>query len=216
MRNRRVGFTMLLAMIALFSPVLLSGESKCVWQALFNGNNLAGWSTTGNWKATANGTLSIEPRLGEEGWQRYADYLWTDKEYGDFILQLEYKIQPKGNSGIFLGVKNKKNPVYEGIEIQILDSHEKKDALTPHDCGGVIGIRPPESNAAKPAGEWNKMLIRCRGDHLLVNLNGHQIIDLNVGEKIGRSQPLTGHIGLQDHGLPLEFRNIKICTFSNQ
>ena len=216
MRNRRVGFTMLLAMIALFSPVLLPGESKCVWQALFNGNNLAGWSTTGNWKATANGTLSIEPRLGEEGWQRYADYLWTDKEYGDFILELEYKIQPKGNSGIFLGVKNKKNPVYEGIEIQILDSHEKKDALTPHDCGGVIGIRPPESNAAKPAGEWNKMRISCRGDHLLVNLNGHQIIDLNVGEKIGRSQPLTGHIGLQDHGLPLEFRNIKICTFSNQ
>ena len=216
MRNRRVGFTMLLAMIALFSPVLLSGESKCVWQALFNGNNLAGWSTTGNWRATANGTLSIEPRLGEEGWQRYADYLWTDKEYGNFILELEYKIQPKGNSGIFLGVKNKKNPVYEGIEIQILDSHEKKDALTPHDCGGVIGIRPPESNAAKPAGEWNKMRISCRGDHLLVNLNGHQIIDLNVGEKIGRSQPLTGHIGLQDHGLPLEFRNIKICTFSNQ
>ena len=216
MDYRRVGFMVLLAMTALFSPVLLPGESGSVWQVIFNGNDLTGWSTTGNWKATANGTLSIEPRPGEEGWQRYADYLWTDKKYADFILQLEYKIPPKGNSGIFLGVKNKKNPVYEGIEIQILDSHEKKDALTPHDCGGVIGIRAPESNATKPAGEWNKMQISCRGDHLLVNLNGHQIIDLKMSEKIGRLQPLAGYIGLQDHGLPLEFRNIKICKLSDQ
>ena len=193
-----------------FFPIGLWGEPDTDWQPLFNGKNLTGWSTNGNWTATPQGVLSIRPRAGEHGWQRYADYLWTDKEYADFVLRLEYKIPPQGNSGIFLGVKNKDNPVYEGIEIQILDSHGKKEALTPHDCGGVIGIQPPNRNAAKPADEWNKLQITCRGDHLLVNLNGHQIIDLEVTKKVGRKEPLAGYIGLQDHGLPLEFRNIDI------
>ena len=216
MHCRQFGFMVFLSMITLSLPAMLLGESGSEWHALFNGKDLSGWATTGNWKATADGTLAIKPRPGEAGWQRYADYLWTDKEYADFILDLEYKIPTKGNSGIFLGVKNKKNPVYEGIEIQILDSHGKKESLTPHDCGGVIGIQSPKSNATNPAGEWNKMRISCKGDHLLVDLNGHQIIDLEMSQKIGRSQPLAGYIGLQDHGLPLEFRNIKIRNLSNQ
>ena len=191
-------------------PSPLMGRSATDWQPLFDGKDLTGWSTTGNWQTTADGTLAIEPRPGESGWQRYADYLWTKKEYADYMLRLEYKIPPGGNSGIFLGVKNKKNPVYEGIEIQILDSYGKKEVLTPHDCGGVVGIQPPKTNAARPAGEWNKIEIKCQGNHLLVVFNGQQVIDLDLDQRIGRERPLTGYIGLQDHGLPLEFRNIGI------
>ena len=213
MGYRQSGVMVLLFLMMLLLPALLMGRSAAVWDPLFNGKDLTGWSTTGNWRATADGVLAIEPRSGETGWQRYADYLWTEKKYANYMLRLQYKISPGGNSGIFLGVKNKKNPVYEGIEIQILDSHGKKEAPTPHDCGGVIGIQPPKINAARPAGEWNKIEITCHGNHLLVVFNGQQIIDLDLNQKTGRERPLAGYIGLQDHGLPIEFRNIEIKAF---
>ncbi|MDG2409071.1 MAG: DUF1080 domain-containing protein [Pirellulales bacterium] len=191
----------------------LGGDTTSTWQRLLNGKNLSGWSTSGNWKVKENQVLSIKPRVGEHGWQRYADYLWTDKQYSNFALRLEYKIPIKGNSGVFLGVKNKTNPVYEGIEIQILDSYGKKEPLTAHDAGGIIGIAPPRKNMARPAGKWNQLEIICRKDHLVVDLNGEKIIDLDLTGKTGRSHPLTGFIGLQDHGVPLEFRNIEIKSF---
>ena len=216
MHYRPSSVKVILFLIMLPLPAPLMGKPAAFWHPLFNGKDLTGWSTTGNWRATADGVLAIQPRPGETGWQRYADYLWTEKKYTDYILRLEYKIPPKGNSGIFLGVKNKKNPVYEGIEIQILDSHGKEQPLTPHDCGGVIGIQPPKINAARPAGEWNKIQITCQGNHLLVVFNGQQIIDLKMNQKTGRDQPLAGYIGLQDHGLPLEFRNIEIRDLSDK
>ena len=54
------------------------------------------------------------------------------------------------------------------------------------------------------------MVIVCQGNHLRVELNGEQVIDLDVGNKLSRDKPLAGYIGLQDHGLPLEFRKIRI------
>ena len=200
----------LLLILAICSALSAEDADNHPFQPLFNGRNLSGWTTNGNWLVQPRGILVIRPRAGEKGWQRYADYLWTNKPYENFVLQLEYKIPKKGNSGIFLGVKDKNNPVYQGLEIQILDSHEKKEPLTPHDCGGVIGIQAPQKNAAKPFGTWNQMVIVCQGNHLQVELNGEQVIDLDVGNKVSRDKPLAGYIGLQDHGLPLEFRKIRI------
>ncbi len=188
----------------------LGATDNTQYHPLFNGRDLAGWTTTGNWTVEPGGILTIKPRPGEKGWQRYADYLWTDKTYDNFTLELEYKIPKDGNSGIFFGVKNKNNPVYEGFEIQILDSHNKTETLTAHDCGGLIGLQAPKTNAAKPFGQWNQMTIVCQGNHLRVKLNGEQILDLDVSAKITRDKPFDGYIGLQDHGLPLEFRNIRI------
>lgn len=204
-----------LNILVTFLMIILEMESlgatdDAHYRPLFNGRDLAGWTTTGNWTVEPGGILTIKPRPGEKGWQRYPDYLWTDKMHDNFTLELEYKIPKDGNSGIFFGVKNKNNPVYEGFEIQILDSHNKTETLTAHDCGGLIGIQAPKTNAAKPFGEWNRMTIACHGNHLRVKLNGDQILDLDVGAKTARDQPLAGYIGLQDHGLPLEFRNIRI------
>ena len=209
MLNRKIFYLGLLLTI-LLCTAKLNSKTTSAWQRLFNGKNLSGWSTSGNWQVGKDQILSIKPRPGEHGWQRYADYLWTDKQYTNFSLRLDYKIPPQGNSGIFVGVKNKQNPVYEGIEIQILDSYEKKEPLTPHDCGGIIGIEAPTKNMSRPAGKWNQLEITCYKDHLLVALNGEKIIDLELSEKIGRLRPLAGYLGLQDHGVPLEFRNIEI------
>ena len=209
MRHRHAVFLGLLIYTILYTGNL-TGERTSKWQRLFNGKNLSGWSTSGNWQVNKNQLLFIKPRTGEHGWQRYADYLWTDKQYSNFVLRLEYKLPPNGNSGIFLGVKDKKNPVYEGIEVQILDSYGKKEPLTAHDSGGIIGIAPPKKNMARPAGKWNQIEITCQQDRLIVELNGETIIDLALSEKIARPHPLAGYLGLQDHGIPLEFRNIEI------
>lgn len=177
---------------------------------LFNGKDLAGWKTTGNWTVQQDAVLALKPRPGERGWQRYGAYLWAEKPYGDFVLDLEYKIPKGGNSGVFVRVEDLKSPVSNGIEVQILDSHGKKEPLGQHDCGGVIGTVGPSRNMSKPAGQWNRMIVTCKGSQMQVALNGRQIIDLKLDTSAMKNRPLTGYVGLQDHGQPIWFRNIKI------
>ena len=65
---------------------------------------------------------------------------------------------------------------------------------------------------SKPAGEWNRMVITCIGSHLVVDLNGEQIVDIMLDETPMKDRPMSGSIGFQDHGEPnnLKFRNIRI------
>ncbi len=178
--------------------------------ALYNGKDLTNFETEGNWIPEDDGVLSLQPRPGEKGWTRYGSYLWADKQYGDFIFDVEYKHPKGGNSGVFVRVKDPKNPVNTGIEVQILDSHGKKGKLGHHDCGGVIRTTGPSKNMAKPAGEWNRMIVTCKGSHMKVELNGEQIIDLDLADSAVKDRPLKGYVGLQDHGQLIWFRNIRI------
>ncbi|NQT83845.1 DUF1080 domain-containing protein [bacterium] len=176
---------------------------------LFNGKDLTGWQTKGNWVVEDKGVLAIKPRPGEKGWQRYDAYLWAEGQFGDFILDLEFKIPKGGNSGVFVRVKDKKNPVNTGIEVQISDTYGK-ERVGAHDCGGVIGTIGPSRNMAKPAGKWNRMIVTCRGKRLQVRLNGEQVVDVQLDKTSQRDRPVVGYLGLQDHGVPLWFRNIRI------
>ena len=198
----------LIILIAL-APVL-SAEDKG-WVTLYNGKDLTGWQTTGNWLPQKDGSLLIKPRKGERGWQRYSAYLWSKKKYKDFVLHVEYKYPPKGNSGIHFRVGDLKNPVNTGIEAQVLDSYGKKK-MGHHDHGGIIRTVGASKNMSKKAGEWNTMILTCKGHHLKVQLNGEQIVDIHLDKTPMKDRPLEGHIGLQDHGEPnnLHFRNIKI------
>lgn len=185
-------------------------KNKDGFQTLFNGKNLEGWMTKGNWMAKKDGVLAIIPRKGEKGWQRYDAYLWSKKKYTDFILDLEFKYNKGGNSGVFIRVKDVKNPVDTGIEVQILDSYGKKGKLIHHDNGGVIRTVGPSKNMSKPAGEWNRMIVTCKKSNLQVDLNGEEIVNIDLSNTPVKDRPLSGFIGLQDHGIPLWFRNIKI------
>lgn len=182
------------------------------FESLYNGRDLSGWQTTGNWLPQDDGSLLIEPREGEKGWQRYDAYLWSEKEYGDFVLDLEYAYPPGGNSGVYFRVADRGDPVNQGIEAQILDCYQKPEPLGPHDHGGIIGTAAPRSNASRPPHEWNRMVVTCIGRHLQVELNGEPIIDCQLDEGPMKDRPLKGYIGLQDHGQPnnLRFRHIRI------
>ena len=99
----------------------------------------------------------------------------------------------------------------KGIECQILDSHGKADEkMSHHDCGGIIRTSPPKKNMAKPAGEWNKMVLTCNGQNIKVVLNGQEIIDIQQDQGAMKDRPLKGFIALQDHGQQSWFKNIEI------
>ncbi len=179
---------------------------------LFNGQDLSGWETTGNWKVEKGGVLVIDPREGEQGWQRFGDYLWTKKRYRDFILDLEYSYPEGGNSGVYFRVADRNNPVNTGIEAQILDSSRHEGEMTAHDHGGIISTVGASKNMSKKPGEWNRMIVTCQGSHLAVSLNGERIVDVALDRSAVKDRPAEGYIGLQDHGRPhvIRFRNVRL------
>lgn len=183
------------------------------FKSLYNGTDLTGWkTTTGNWLPQQDGSLLIQPREGEKGWQRYSSYLWSEKKYADFVLDVEYSYPPGGNSGVYFRVGDRDDPVNQGIEAQILDSSQKEGPVGPHDHGGIIGTAAAAKNMSRPPHEWNRMVLTCIGSHLQVELNGEQIIDTQLDQGPMKNRPLEGYIGFQDHGQPndIRFRNIRI------
>ncbi len=186
-----------------------SVETEDGFVPMFDGKTLSGWQTTGNWVMEEGGVVTLIPRPGEQGWQRYDSYLTTARKYKDFILDLEFKIEQEGNSGVFLRVGDPLDQVDTGFEIQILDTHGKADP-GPHDCGGVIGTAAPSKNMAKPAGEWNRYVITCNKNLLQVEHNGERIIDLELDQSAIRDRPPEGHIGFQDEAKRVWYRNVRI------
>ena len=182
------------------------------FKSLYNGKDLTGWKTTGNWLPQKDGSVLIQPRKGEKGWERYGAYLWSEKKYKNFVLDVEYSYPPDGNSGVYFRVGNTGDPVKTGIEAQILDSSKKDGPIGPHDHGGIIGTAGAAKNMSRPPHEWNRMVLTCIGSHLQVDLNGEPIIDTQLDQSPMKDRPLDGYIGFQDHGEPnnLLFRNIRI------
>ncbi|MBB3207381.1 hypothetical protein FHS27_003202 [Rhodopirellula rubra] len=181
--------------------------------SLFNGRDLSGWKTAGNWIVQDDRSLLIQPRDGEQGWSRWDAYLWSERKYQDFVLDLEYAYPPGGNSGVYFRVGDRNDPVNKGIEVQILDSSAKEGSLTSHDHGGVVGTKSAASkNMSQPPGVWNRMVVTCIGTDVEVELNGESIVHCDLDETPMKDRPLTGYIGFQDHGQPnnLKFRNIRI------
>ena len=190
-------------------PVSLLAEAPGKFVPLFNGKNLDGWKTTGNWIVEKDQSVTLKPRAGETGWTRYQDYLTTERQYGNFVLDLEFKFNAKGNSGVFMRVGDLKNHVKSGFEVQILDTHGKKKVGN-HDCGGVIGTAAPSKNMVKPAGQWNRYIITVKDDQLQVILNGEQIIDLQISKSAIKDRPTKGYISFQDEAKRVWYRNVRI------
>jgi Domain of Unknown Function (DUF1080) len=215
-RHRRSwALLFMLSVIAwlLIGPAVRSGDKGGDWVNLLAGGELSKhWFTEGNWKLDKEGVVALEPRKGESGWTRYNMYLWAKQRHTDFDADFEYKVAQGGNSGFYFHVSDLKDPVKNGIEVQIYDSGSKpKDAkLTDHDSGGIIPGVPPTRNNAKPAGEWNHMQVTCKGTKVTVRLNGEVVNEVSLDQGQLKSRAPTGYIGFQDHGLPLSLRNIKV------
>ncbi len=183
------------------------------WKPLFNGKDLSGWKAIDgpatSWKVE-DGLLYCSGQ--GSGW------LSTDAEYGNFELELEFRVPAGGNSGVFLRAPHKGNPAYEGMEIQVLDDYDAQYAnLKPTQyCGSLYDLVPAQPRVSKKAGEWQKMTIVCKGKQVKVTLNGTQVVDADLSahpDKVETHPGLkraAGYIGLQNHGSRLDYRNIKI------
>jgi hypothetical protein len=184
------------------------------WVNLFNGKDLSGWTVRGKDRWTVK-----EGVLNSEG----ADtgYLLSDRDYGDFELDLEYRLAPKGNSGVFL----RASPDVPGygeqfLEIQILDDKnpfQVGGAFKPNlATGSVFRYAGPARPAKAPAGEWNRMLIRMEGTQIEVSVNGDPITRANLNDfqdLFARSPGLArekGRVGLQTWKSVVEFKNIRL------
>jgi len=199
--------------------VLIEKEKNEGWITIFDGETLNGWGTTGKTEGWVvdDGSILCTVRGGK--------YLYTEQHYNNFVLSLEYKTEPKVNSGIFVRWADLEDAVQSGLEIQILDTHGKEPTDT-HDCGALYDALGPTRNTCKPAGEWNEMIITCDGSIIAVTLNGEEIVRADLDEwdtphqnpdgsrnKFGialKNFPRSGHIGIQDHGGKIWCRNIKV------
>ena len=195
--------------ISILMPATLFAQDASEFSAMFNGKNLAGWKTTGNWLVEKDNIITLKPRPGETGWQRYKDYLTTERKYGNFVLDLEFKFEAKGNSGVFMRIGDLKDHVKSGFEVQILDTYGKKNVGN-HDCGGVIGPAAPSKNMVKPAGQWNRYVISVIDHDLTVVLNGEQIIKLDISKSKLKDRPAKGYISFQDEAKRIWYRNVRI------
>ena len=198
-------------------PLLAPAQDKpAKFEPLFDGKSLNGWVVKGEpgkdppqgeWLAK-DGVLSA--KAGNS-------WLSTAKTYGDFVLRLEWRVPENGNSGVFLRVpvlKAGKQPHVKGIEIQVLDDNgpQYQGKLQPWQyAGSIYGAVAAENSGYKGKGEWNSFEITCRGGSIQVVMNGRKVASGEV-EKIEtlKTRPLRGYIGLQNHGTPVQFRNIEI------
>lgn len=207
---------------------LTNEERNDGWKLLFDGKSTKGWHKYGNkpigsaWKVKDN-YLYLDTANKDGG------DIVTEEEYENFDLQLEWKIAKDGNSGIIFYIHEDKSkyewPWETGMEMQILDNNGHPDAKFPkHRAGDLYDLISCSKETVKPVGEWNLAEIKCVNGKLNLYLNGENVVStilwddnwkkMVAGSKF-RNMPgfgiyKKGHIGLQDHGNEVFFRNIKI------
>jgi Domain of Unknown Function (DUF1080) len=203
---------------------LTAAEKTAGWKLLFDGKTATGWHAyqkkdvpVAGWTVT-NGELT---RTGQGG------DLVTNDQYADFELAIDWKIAPKGNSGIFYrGLETEERIYYTAPEYQVLDNDGHPDAKNGPDrfSGANYDLIAPAKNVCHPAGQWNATRILVRGAHVEHWLNGEKVVEYElwtpewktlVANNKFKAWPSygmakTGHIALQDHGNTVAFKNIKL------
>ena len=144
------------------------------------------------------------------GGEPRGSWLMSEKEYGDFILEYEFKLGPTGNSGCALRAPMKGDPAFDGMELQTADFRYNTSAKDSELTGGLYRALAPSKQVYKPE-QWNSYHIELKGSHITVILNGEKIQDTDLSaysEPVKRhdntlasglkDRPRRGHIGFQE------------------
>ncbi|HET6383589.1 MAG TPA: DUF1080 domain-containing protein [Armatimonadota bacterium] len=210
----RAHLTSIFFALFLLSSLLLipPAHARGGYVNLFDGHSLNGWHTASGAPYTAqNGILTCPVNGGN---------LYTDKEYGDFDFQFDFRLQKGGNNGIGIRAPFQGDAAYAGMEIQILDDSDPQYAtLQPWQFhSSIYGVVPARRGSLKPVGQWNHEEIRCVGRHVKITVNHHVTVDADLDDVKDPAvlqqhpgiQRVTGHIGFLGHDSVVDFRNIRV------
>ncbi len=223
-----IGFVIFLSAAAQNEKIntLSEKEKKEGWRLLFNGKNLDGWRTFQGREIT--GWKVIDGVLNNSGvGSDHGGDIITREKFQNFDLELEWKIAPQSNSGIFYHVNEKiGTAIYEsGPEYQLIDDKGWPDKLRDDQYSGSnYGMHAPKNAIVKDVNDWNQARIVVEGAHVQHYLNGVKVVDYYLWDDDWKQlkekgkwkdypyygMALKGQIGLQDHGGLAQFRNIKI------
>lgn len=199
---------------------LTAAEKAAGWKLLFDGRTTDGWR---GFKAPApdpgwtvkDGTLGPDPKTSKD--------IITKETFGDFELAFDWRISPKGNSGVMFRVVEEGDQTYfSGPEYQVLDNSRGEPPL--ERAGALYGLYAPARDVTRPVGEFNHSRIVLRGGKGEHWLNGVKVVEYDLDSPEFRAKVAgtkfrawpqfassrTGHIALQNHGDEVAYRNIKI------
>lgn len=194
-------------------PLLADVEPGFV--SIFDGKTFDGWRLVNQHNTgygITNGILFCQRNGGGN--------LFTEKEYEDFVMRFEFRLESGSNNGIGVRAPFEGDAAYVAMELQVLDDTTKKyGPLQPIQMhGSIYGVVAAKTGFQKPLGEWNQQEITAQGRHIKVVLNGTTILDADLNEvtdpKVLQAHPGIlrdrGHIGFLGHTEFAEFRNIRI------
>lgn len=204
-----------------FMLLALSCSAQSKWESLFNKDLSNALDEKGVWSYNGKVLTASEDAC-----------VFTQIEYDNFIIDLDFKNEVGTNSGVVVYCTDRGNWIPNSVEIQIGDDYyfKEKGWVPNYMCGGIFGHLAPISTLVKEAGKWNNMNIRCEGQHIIVTLNGVVSADMDMGKWTDGKKnpddsdipswlstpfaelPTKGYIGFQGkHGeANIYFKNVKI------
>src|SRR2546423_2613491 len=205
------GNYLLALMFSAISLPLLAAQIEPGFVSLFDGRSLDGWRLVdkrGDGYGATNGVIYCARGGGGN--------LLTEKEFSDFVLRLDYKLEPGSNNGVGIRAPFEGDAAYAGMEIQVLDDKAPKHAdIKPWQFNGSVYNIVPARNGTPKIGEWNSYEITAKGRKIKVVLNGRTIVDTDLNEVhdpenlqhnpgLIRDVGLIGYLGHNDY---IEVRN---------
>ena len=209
---------------------LTAAEQQAGWKLLFDGKTTNGWRgykmdrMPAGWKVIDGALARVSGGAGGKGAGGGDDIVTVD-EYENFELQLEWKLGPKGNSGVLYHVSEAPVTAWHfAPEVQLLDNSAHQNRDKRQHAAACYDLYAPIKDTTKPLGEWNHLRIVVNGPQVEHWLNGEKVVEYVLGSEDwnrrvaaskhkGRPEFGTfrkGRIALQDHTDRLDFRNIKI------
>jgi len=217
--SRSIAIALALCLCATLVPRLSAAEKgQADWRQLFNGKDFSGWQNASGGKPGAGWAVEDGAMVRKSS----AGDVWTNERFGNFVLDLEFKTE--GNSGIFIRTDKPDDCVQTGLEIQVLGP-SRGGKPSKGSCGALYDAQAPTKDVVK-AGQWNRCTITAAGSRITVEMNGEKIVDVDLDrwDTPGKNPDGSnnkyrnalkdfkreGHVGLQDHGAVVAYRNLKI------
>ena len=192
---------------------ILESHGNAGFQPIFNGRDFTGWAGPVDNYQIKDGALLCKPGKGGT--------IYTQDEYGDFAVRLEFKLPKGGNNGLAIRYPGQGDAAYAGMtEVQVLDDDYEQatgDQIDPRQAhGSVYGMIAAQRGYQRPIGEWNFEEVTVKGSTIKVELNGVPILDGDVSKvkefMANSAHPgkdrTRGHFGFAGHNDPVAFRDV--------